>query len=229
MQNWNEAEKEFLTVLEHRQKTLPPDSLDIQRTNGFLARLYAKQERWTEASRFIAALLLSQKADTARSIETLASEIESAMSESSDPKVAEPLLRECVEGVQNALWQGDWLSGELASRHGDCIRRAARPADAELILINSAKEIAHSIAPPEWSVRKSRKRVADVYLDLKKPEEAAAGKVRTVTLLDKHDSIINGESRSRKKRHNSEPRSTIVEQIHHSAMYWSQRVSVLLG
>ncbi len=173
MQNWNEAEKEFLTVLEHRQKTLPPDSLDIQRTNGFLARLYAKQERWTEASRFIAALLLSQKADTARSIETLASEIESAMSESSDPKVAEPLLRECVEGVQNALWQGDWLSGELASRHGDCIRRAARPADAELILINSAKEIAHSIAPPEWSVRKSRKRVADVYLDLKKPEEAA--------------------------------------------------------
>ena len=67
----------------------------------------------------------------------------------------------------------------MASRYGDCLRRQGRPEDferAKPILETAANDVAKAVGVPAWGVAASRKRVADLYTDWKKPDEAAKWK-----------------------------------------------------
>ena len=120
---WAEAKTNYLVVLADRGRVRGPTHYETQRTIAFLARLYAKQELWAEASRRLADLILAQKPDANRKPEVLAAELAAALTGVTEPKAAGPLLRECLEAANEPLWLGDWLRGELASRYGDCLRR----------------------------------------------------------------------------------------------------------
>lgn len=170
---WLDAEREFLAVLAVRRKTLPATSFDLQRSFGFIARLYAKQERWKEASQYLAELLISQTPDTGRAVDKLSAEIAAALTDEAELASSESLLLECLEGARSPLWQGDWLRAELASRYGDCLRKQGKYDQAAPILLGASEEIAKSIAPPLWSIHQSRKRLRDLYTDWKKPDEAS--------------------------------------------------------
>jgi tetratricopeptide (TPR) repeat protein len=173
---WDEAESEYLAVLADRRRLLPPGSFDIQRSLGFLARLYAKQNRWADASRYLAELILAQKPDPNRKLEALAAALAEALGGTADPATAEPLLRESSEAVKAALWLGDWLRPEVASRYGDCLRRQGKFAEAEPILVAAANDVSKAVGVPVWGVATARKRVADLYEAWNKPAEAAKWK-----------------------------------------------------
>ena len=163
-------------VLADRRRIRGPTHYETQRTIAFLARLYAKQERWAEASRYLADLILVQKPDANRKPEVLAAELTAALTGVTEPKAAGPLLRECLEAANEPLWLGDWLRGELASRYGDCLRRQGDFDGAKPILEAAANDVAKAVAVPSWGVAASRKRVADLYETWNRPAEAAKWK-----------------------------------------------------
>ncbi len=170
---WAEAEKEYLDVLAKRRMITGPESRDTQRTLGFLARLHAKQQQWPDAAKYLATLLLAQKPDPKRNPESLAIDLETALTGTAAPPAGEPLLRECSEAVKMALWNKDWFRSEVASRYGDCLRRQGKYAEAEPILVTAANDVAKAVGVPAWGAAAARKRVADLYEAWDKPAEAA--------------------------------------------------------
>jgi hypothetical protein len=118
--------------------------------------------------------MLAQKPN--RKPDDLAAELVAALTGKTAPAAAEPLLRECLERASVPLWQGDWLRAELASRHGDCLRRMGEFDRAKPILETAARDVAKAVGVPAWGVAASRKRVADLYTAMNNPAEAAKWK-----------------------------------------------------
>lgn len=169
---WNEAETSYLAVLSNRRLT-PSQKPFIGRTVGSLARMYAKQEKWAEASTYLTELMMAEQSDSLRSSAVLTTALTIASAGSADLATSEPLLKECWTTLQAKMWTGDWLTAEVRSHYGDCLRQQGIYKDAESHLLNSAAEIANAVGVPKWSVTASRKRVRDLYDALKNPEEAA--------------------------------------------------------
>ena len=67
----------------------------------------------------------------------------------------------------------DWLTAEVRSRYGDCLRRQGKYKESEPILLVAASDIAKAVGVPAWSVTASRKRVRDFYDAMQNPDEAA--------------------------------------------------------
>ena len=68
-------------------------------------------------------------------------DLAAALTGRADPASAESRLRECWEVLKVRLWAGDWLTAEVASRYGDCLRRQGKLSEAEPILITAAMVI----------------------------------------------------------------------------------------
>jgi tetratricopeptide (TPR) repeat protein len=169
---WPEAEEGYLAVLADRRK-VPSQKPFLARTIGGLARLYAKQERWPDSARYLAELMLIATPDSTRMVEGLAPALAAALAGTSDPAAAEPLLRECRDVLKARTWAGDWLTAEVASRYGDCLRRRGKLDEATPILLAAAADVSKAVGVPPWGVAASRKRVADLYDARKEPAEAA--------------------------------------------------------
>jgi hypothetical protein len=71
------------------------------------------------------------------------------------------------------MWSGDWLTAEVASRYGDCLRRQGKYDEAESLLLVAASDIAKAVGVPAWGVSSSRQRVSTLYDAQKKSAEAA--------------------------------------------------------
>ncbi len=172
---WAEAKEKYLAVLVDRRRIEVEESSKDQtlRTVGFLARLYAKQERWPDAAPYLAELILAEKPEPKRTIDGVAPFLASALTGKADPASAEPQLRECWEVVKVRMWTGDWLTGEVASRYGDCLTRQGKYEEAEPILLAAARDITKAVGVPAWGIAAARKRVAELYDAWKKPTEAA--------------------------------------------------------
>ena len=170
-----EAEADYKSLLTDRRAVEVGESSKhlTMRTIGFMARLYAKQEQWSESARLIAELILAEKPVPTRDIEGLTQVLSEALSGKADLNATEPLLRECATVLNVRMWKKDWLTAEVESRHGDCLRRMGKLDDARPILEKSANDVAQAVGVPAWSVAASRKRVADLYEAWKMPEEAA--------------------------------------------------------
>jgi hypothetical protein len=76
------------------------------------------------------------------------------------------------------LTKEDWLTAEVKSRYGDCLRRQGRYDAAESILLASAADVEKSAGSPEWSRSASRRRVAELYEAMGKADRAAEWKKR---------------------------------------------------
>jgi tetratricopeptide (TPR) repeat protein len=172
---WDEAEQAYLAVLADRRRLdgARPPSNTTQRTLAFLARLYAKQRRWPDAARLLAAVVLAQHPDPKRRPDTLAASLTAALSGTAEPSGAVPTLAECREALKAPLWGGDWLSAEVASRYGEYLRRQGRFAEAEPILIAAAAEVQKGVGVPPWGVAAARRRVAELYEAWGRPSDAA--------------------------------------------------------
>jgi tetratricopeptide (TPR) repeat protein len=168
---WAEAEKCYQAVLADRRRVAP--SLVVQRTLAPLARLYAKQQRWDDAARYLAELILGQRPGPQPSPEGLVKALTEALTGTADPAAAGPLLRECRDALEARLARGDWLTAEVTSRYGDCLRRQGKYADAKPILEAAANDVAKGVGVPAWGVAAARKRVAELYDAWEKPAEAA--------------------------------------------------------
>jgi len=175
-ERWTEAETKYLAVLADRRRVRGPTHYETQRTLAFLSRLYAKQRRWPDAARYLAELMLAQKPNPGRSLTTLTTALSTALGEQPDPATAAPILSECWRALKERMWKGDWLTAEVAFRYGDCIRRQGDYEGAKPILEAAANDVAKAVGVPAWGVAASRKRVADLYADWKKPDEAAKWK-----------------------------------------------------
>jgi eukaryotic-like serine/threonine-protein kinase len=169
---WGEAEQGYLAVLADRRKT-PSQQPFIGRTLGGLARLYAKQERWADAAPYIVELMTPGKLDPARSVVNLAPPLAAALAGTADLSATEPLLRECRDSLKARMWAGDWLTAEVASRYGDCLRRQGKMAEAEPILTTASNDILKAVGAPAWSVAAAEKRVADLQEPKKELRESA--------------------------------------------------------
>ena len=125
---WAEAEASYLAVLADRRRIEVEASSNhlTMRTVAFMARLYAKQERWTDAARSLAELILAEKPDPKRTIDGVAAPLAAALTGQANAATAEPQLRECWEVLKVRLWAGEWLTAEVASRYGDCLRPKER-------------------------------------------------------------------------------------------------------
>jgi hypothetical protein len=136
-------------------------------------RVYAKQRRWEEAVPFLAELLLIERPNPSRTLEELTTGLRATLGEMSEPAAAETLLQECTAVLRSRLFKGDWLTAELESRRGDCLRQLGQFERAEGILTSAANDVARAMGAPAWSVAAARKRLVDLYQAWKKPEEAA--------------------------------------------------------
>jgi tetratricopeptide (TPR) repeat protein len=172
---WDEAERRYLAVLADRRSLDggKAPGLGSQRTLAFLARLYAKEERWADSARLVAEIILAQHPDSRQKPDVLAASLKSALDGTADPGAAVPLLAKCREALEVPLWAGDWFAAEIASRQGDCLRRLGRFPEAESMLVDAAKQIQTSVGAPPWGNRAARKRVAELYAAWSKPAEAA--------------------------------------------------------
>ena len=169
---WNEAETSYLAVLSDR-RTIPSQKPFIGRTVAPIARMYAKQEKWAQAATYLTELMMPEQPDSLRSSSEFTETLTGALSGSADLGTSEPLLKECWTTLQAKMWPGDWLTAEVRSRYGDCLRQQCKYKDAESHLLPSAAEIAKAVGVPAWSVTASRKRVRDLYDALQNPDEAA--------------------------------------------------------
>jgi tetratricopeptide (TPR) repeat protein len=169
---WADAEAGYLAVLADRRK-VPSQKPFLARTIGGLARLYAKQERWPDSARYLAELMLTASPDPPRTVDALAPALAAALAGTADPAAAEPLLRECRDVLKARTWAGDWLTAEVASRYGDCLRRRGKLDEASPLLLAAAEAIAKAPGVPAWGVAASRRRVADLYDVRNEPAEAA--------------------------------------------------------
>jgi tetratricopeptide (TPR) repeat protein len=168
-----DAEQEYLAVLAARRQTLPPTHTSISRTLAFLARLHARQGQWDRAADYLAELVRLRAADPRPGVDGLAKRLTAALAADAEPAAAEPLLRECHEAAKQSLWAGDWLTAELASRYGDCLRRQRKYTEAEPILAGAAHDVGKAIGVPPEAVLACRRRVAELYDALGNPAEAA--------------------------------------------------------
>ena len=168
---WAEAEASYLAVLADRRRIEVEASSNhlTMRTVAFMARLYAKQERWADAARYLAELILAEKPDPKRTIDGVAAPLAAALTGQADPASAEPRLRECWEVLKVRLWAGDWLTAEVASRYGDCLRRLGKLSEAEPILIAASNDVQKAVGVPAWGVAAVRSRVASLEEARKKP------------------------------------------------------------
>ncbi len=175
-EKWKEAETGYLAVLAERRT--PDQQQYIPRTLGALARLYAKQQKWSDAAPYLAELMAIQKPDPTRTVESLTVRLTAALTGSAEPALAGPLLKACWDVLVLRMWKGDWLTAEIASRYGDCLRRQGKERfkEAKPILEDAANDVAKAVGVPAWGVAASRKRVADLYTDWKMPDEAAKWK-----------------------------------------------------
>jgi len=169
---WDEAETSYLAVLSDR-RTTPSQKPFVGRTVGSLARMYAKQEKWAEAAKYLTELMIPEPPDSIGSSAEFTAALTGALSGSADLGTSEPLLNECWTTLQAKMWAGDWLTAEVRSRYGDCLRRQGKYKDAESHLLTSAAEIANAVGVPAWSVTASRKRARELYDASQNPEEAA--------------------------------------------------------
>ncbi len=172
---WAEAESSYLAVLADRRRVAGPGRPDmyVLRTVGFLARLYAKQERWPDAARYLAELILAEKPGPGRTIDNIAPPLATALDQATAPAGAGAVLREAHEVVKMRMWKGDWLTAEVGSRYGDCLRRQGEYAEAEPILLAAAAEIDKAVGVPPRGVAAARRRMIDLYTAWGKPAEAA--------------------------------------------------------
>ncbi len=169
---WDEAEATYLDVLSER-KAIPEQQVYVPRTVGALARLYAKQEKWSDAASRLVELISIDGQDASNKVEILATPLADALAGKSELGMAENLLRECHSVLKNRLWKGDWLTAEISSRHADALRLLGRFDEAEALLLAANNVISKAVGVPDWGRAASRKRIADLYQDLKKPDEAA--------------------------------------------------------
>ena len=169
---WQSAEKANTAVLAKR-RTIPEQAVFIPRTLGALARLNAKQQKWSSAVPYLAELIAIDRQVPERTISELTSNLVAAFSEKVDPMTAAPVLRQCRDVLVKRMWKGDWLAAEVSSRYADCLRQQGRYSEAEPILLAAAKQTGKAVAAPAWGIAAARNRVADLYDALKKPEEAA--------------------------------------------------------
>lgn len=185
LERWDDAERAFLSVLADRRKTLSPGTLDVQRSIAFLARLYAKQQRWSESSRYLAELYLAQKPESKQSVDQLAGEFTRALTGDAAPSETEARLCEMRDGVKSPLWVGDWLRAEIDSRYGECLSRQNRFDEAEPILTDAAEKVATSVGPPSWSVQAAHQRVVALYELWKRPEDLETWKAKWESINSK--------------------------------------------
>jgi serine/threonine-protein kinase len=174
-QRWEEAERDYRAVLADRRRLDGdrPASHMTRRTLAFLARLYAKQQRWPEAAGLLSELILTQNPDLKRKPDAPAASFTAALTGAADPKTAAPLLEECREALKLPLWRGDWLAAEVASRYGDCLRRQGKLSEAEPILVAAARDVEQAVGTPAWGSAIARKRVVELYEAWGKPADAA--------------------------------------------------------
>jgi tetratricopeptide (TPR) repeat protein/tRNA A-37 threonylcarbamoyl transferase component Bud32 len=174
-QRWEEAERDYKAVLDDRRHLDGdrPASYTTRRTLAFLARLYAKQQRWPEAAGLLSELILTQSPDLKQKPDALAAPLTAALTGAADPKAAARLLEDCRKALEVPLWRGDWLAAEVASRYGDCLRRQGKFAEAEPILVAAAQGVEQAVGSPRWGSAVARKRVAELYEAWGKPADAA--------------------------------------------------------
>ncbi len=174
-ERWREAEQGFHEVLKERIRADggKPPSFTTRRTMAFLARLYAKQQRWSDAAPLLGKLVVGRSTTPPREPGTLDRAIAAALAGTAEPEEGERLMGECRETLKPCLWAGDWLGAELASRQGDYLRRQGKFAAAEPVLIAAADEVRKGVGVPSWGVASARKRVAALYEAWGRPAEAA--------------------------------------------------------
>jgi hypothetical protein len=174
-QRWCEAERGYLAVLADFRLLdggKPPSQI-TQRTLAFLARLYAKCQRWPEEARLLSELILAQHPDPKRERDAMAASLSTALTGTGDSQTAELLLWECREALKVPLWGGDWLAAEVASRYGDSLCRHGRFDEAEPILVAAAHEIQKGVGVPPWGVTAARDRVVRLYRSSNRLDKAA--------------------------------------------------------
>jgi eukaryotic-like serine/threonine-protein kinase len=173
---FREAEDVYLKVLADRRRVQGPTHFGTQFTLAFLSRLFAKQSRWTDATPYLAELLLAHTPNPNRKPNDLVSDLNAIIAGTADAVTAEPLLKECWTVLKLRTLTDDWLRAEIASRYGDCLRQQGKFAEAEPVLTTAAKDMAKAVGVPAWGLPAARKRVADLYVAWKKPDEAAKWK-----------------------------------------------------
>jgi tetratricopeptide (TPR) repeat protein len=169
---WGEAEAAYHAVLAER-RGLTDQQQYLPRTLGALARLYGKQRKWNEAVPHLAELMQLERPAPSRTLAELRAHLRLALEEAMEAAAAELLLEECSAALKSRLLRGDWLTAEIESRRGDCLRRLGQFEKAEAILTTSANDAARALGAPVWGVAATRKRVLELYQAWKKPEEAA--------------------------------------------------------
>ncbi len=169
---WAEAESAYLSVLAER-RAIPEQVPLLPRSIGALSQMYAKQEKWLDAASFLVELMLTENPDASKKAEILPATLANALTGDCEPVLAEELLRKCHDVLRNCRWKGDWLTAEISSRHANTLRLLGQFEEAKKLLLDANIDISKAVGVPSWGRTASRKRIADLYDDWKKPDEAA--------------------------------------------------------
>jgi eukaryotic-like serine/threonine-protein kinase len=156
----DEAEATLRKTLELRRKLLGDHNSNTQRTTAFLARLLVRRNN-PEAGKLLRELVRLRRADNKsdptpdRDLDRIAD----VLSETADPSVSEPILRELIATLERAFWPGDWFIAHLRSLLGGCLLRQGRTSEASSLLSASLKTMESASITPEPLLERAQARV----------------------------------------------------------------------
>lgn len=153
-EKWADAERVLTEVLTIR-RSLPPSSTDLQRSLGFVARIYAKQQKWEIACKFLAELMIAQHPDEIDP-ESLADSLYTAIMSNAADSNQTKLMEKCWTAVKIPLWQGDWLRAELGYRFIVAKSISGGLSLTDPTVDEARQALFDSVGTPAWSIAKER-------------------------------------------------------------------------
>ena len=153
----DEAEATLRKTLELRRKVLGDLNSHTQRTMAFLARLLVRRDN-PEAAKLLRELVRLRRNDQKRdpTPDRDLDRIGVVLSETADPTVSEPILRELIATLERAFWPGDWFIAHLRNLLGGCLLRQGRTSEAASLLNETLKTMESAKITPPPLLEKAR-------------------------------------------------------------------------
>jgi hypothetical protein len=156
----DEAERALRKTLELRRKVLGDHNSHTQRTMAFLARLLVWDNN-PEVAKLLRELVRLRRSDQKRdpAPDRDLDRIGDVLSETADPLLSEPILRELIATLERSFWPGDWFIAHLRSLLGGCLLRQGRTSEASSLLNEALNTMESAKITPQPLLEKARARV----------------------------------------------------------------------
>lgn len=177
---YTECEPYYRETYEIRRSKLGVEHPDTLLSMNNLGWLYSRLERWDDSE-----ALLTELVEVGRRVEPDSSDLYLSIHSlggllvaRGEPRRAEPLLREAIEGLQRRMPAGEWRIGAAKVSLGSALRRQERYEEAEGLLLEGHDRVARVLGPAHRQTQKGAEELVALYESWGRSEQADAWRAK---------------------------------------------------